>query len=111
MPQSGDYRRVSWTISKPEPMPWHPHHWHPTTHVATAPVPLRVPLHGPAEPAIVAAIAARRSSWSRAPGNWPMHWWSWPVSRARSARCPLPLDSPRSPGGVDQQVLQELAAA
>jgi hypothetical protein len=40
MPQSGDCRRVSWTISKPEPMPWHPHHWHPTTHVATAPVPL-----------------------------------------------------------------------
>jgi len=43
MPQSGDCRRVTWTISKPEPMPWHPHHWHPTTHVATAPVPLRVP--------------------------------------------------------------------
>jgi len=27
-----------------------------------------------------------------------------------SARCPLPLDSPWPPGGVDQQVLQELAA-
>jgi hypothetical protein len=43
MPQSGDCRRVTWTISKPERMPWHPHLWHPTTHVATAPVPLRVP--------------------------------------------------------------------
>jgi hypothetical protein len=28
-----------------------------------------------------------------------------------SARCPLPLDLPWSPGGVDQQVLQELPAA
>ena len=28
-----------------------------------------------------------------------------------SARCPLRLDSPWSPGGVDQQVLQELPAA
>ena len=28
-----------------------------------------------------------------------------------SARCPLPLDPPWSPGGVDQQVLQELPAA
>jgi hypothetical protein len=28
-----------------------------------------------------------------------------------SARCPLPLDPPWSPGGVDQQVLQELTAA
>jgi hypothetical protein len=31
--------------------------------------------------------------------------------RFSSARCPLPLDPPWSPGGVDQQVLQELPAA
>ena len=65
-----------------EPMPWHPHLWHPTTQVATSPEPLRVrsgrgselelddgrrlidaisswwvTLHGHAEPAIAAAIA------------------------------------------------------
>ena len=33
------------------------------------------------------------------------------VCRLSSARCPLRLDSPWSPGGVDQQVLQELPAA
>ncbi|TVS03475.1 MAG: adenosylmethionine--8-amino-7-oxononanoate transaminase [Cyanobium sp. PLM2.Bin73] len=63
-------------------MPWHPHLWHPTTQVASAPAPLRVraargseleledgrrlidaisswwvTLHGHAEPAIAAAIA------------------------------------------------------
>ncbi|MCP9861094.1 aminotransferase class III-fold pyridoxal phosphate-dependent enzyme [Cyanobium sp. Cruz-8D1] len=63
-------------------MPWHPHLWHPTSQVATAPVPLRVRvargcklelddgrrlidaisswwvmLHGPGEPEIAAAIA------------------------------------------------------
>jgi hypothetical protein len=34
-----------------------------------------------------------------------------PVCRLSSARCPLPPDPPWSPGGVDQQVLQELPAA
>ncbi len=63
-------------------MPWHPHLWHPTTQVATSPVPLQVrgargselelsdgrrlidaisswwvTLHGHAEPAVAAAIA------------------------------------------------------
>ena len=34
-----------------------------------------------------------------------------PVCSLSIARCPLPLDPPWSPGGVDQQVLQELPAA
>ena len=34
-----------------------------------------------------------------------------PVCRLSSARCPLPLDPPWTPGRVDQQVLQDLAGA
>ena len=44
--------------------------------------------------------------------------WLWGPAAAQSrscrlsrARCPLSLDLPRTPGRVDQQVLQELAAA
>jgi hypothetical protein len=33
------------------------------------------------------------------------------VCRLSIARCPLPLDPPWSPGGVDQRALQELPAA
>ena len=82
MPRSGDFRRASWTISKADPVTWHPHLWHPTTQVASSPEPLQVraargselelsdgrhlidaisswwvTLHGHAEPAIAAAIA------------------------------------------------------
>jgi len=37
-------------------------------------------------------------------------WCPDPVCRLSIARCPLPLDPPWSPGRVDEQVLQELAA-
>jgi adenosylmethionine-8-amino-7-oxononanoate aminotransferase len=96
MPRFGDCRRVSWTISKPELMPWHPHLWQPTAQVATSPEPLQersargcelelsdgwrlidaisswwVTLHGHAEPAIAAAVLLGQLRWVA----WPhSHW-------------------------------------